>query len=153
MNRREFLQFLGVSGVTLSLLDLESCSRLPSGSTLPNLGPSLEDKLITADGLNYKILMSWGDPINSTQKFGFNNDFIAYHALSEDRGILWVNHEYVHPLFIAGNERTKENIDKERLEVGGSLIEVKSGLNENDLLITEGYQNIYDGQAVKVLRK
>ena len=36
-------------------------------------------------------------------------------------------------------------------ELYGKLIEVKTGLNEKDLLITEGYQNIYDGQTVKVL--
>lgn len=129
MNRREFLQFLGASGVTLSLLDLEGCTHT-SASTLPSLAPSLEDKLITLDGLNYKLLLSWGDQINSTQKFGFNNDFIAFHELGENSGILWVNHEYVHPLFIAGDERTKTNVDKERLEVGGSLIEVKKDNGE-----------------------
>jgi secreted PhoX family phosphatase len=127
MNRREFIQFLGVSGVLASLPGCRSFS--PSASALHGLPPSLEDKLITAQGLDARILIRWGEALNSTSKFGFNNDFIAFHSLGNDRGILWVNHEYVHPLFIGGLERNKKNVDRERLEVGGSLLEVKK---END---------------------
>ena len=120
MNRREFLQFLGFSGVVVSL---PSCaSTLIPANGLPSLPPSLEDKLLTLDGLNYKILLRYNDPINATQKFGFNNDFIAFHEFTKDHGILWVNHEYVSPNFTS---RTQENIDRERTEVGGSLIEIK----------------------------
>lgn len=127
MNRREFLQFLGVSGVIATLPGCSTSSfTSPTHLSLP---PSLEDKLITASGLDYKILIRWGDQINPKSKFGYNNDFIAFHPLEKNRGILWVNHEYVNPTFIAGVERTKSNIDKERLEVGGSLIEVRK---END---------------------
>lgn len=59
-------------------------------------------------------------------------------------------------VYVAVQEGKKMVARKKMITVGefyGSLIEVKSGLNEQDLLITEGYQNIYDGQAVKVLRK
>lgn len=122
MNRRDFLQFLGATGVTLALFDLESCSH---HSPISGLKPSTQDKIITAEGLEHKIMIKWGEAINSSEKFGFNNDFLAFHPLSEGKGILWVNHEYVHPLFIEGFERTKANIDKERKEVGGSLIEIK----------------------------
>lgn len=124
MNRREFLQFLGVSG---ALASLPGCSTNSSFSqaTLPGLTHSLEDKLLLASGLDYQILIKWGDQINPTHKFGFNNDFLAFHPLAKDRGILWVNHEYVHPLFINGETRTKANVDKEMLEVGGSLLEIK----------------------------
>lgn len=124
MNRREFLQFLGVSGV---LSTLPSCSNkfFTSTTSLPHLPPITEDKLVTASGLDYKILIRWGDQINATEKFGYNNDFIAFHSLSSDRGILWVNHEYVTPQFIKGHERTKANVDQELLEVGGSLLEVE----------------------------
>lgn len=125
MNRRAFLQFLGVSGV---LASLPGCSSNPlsiNSTTLPGMKPSQEDKLLTAEGLNYDILVKWGDKINATETFGFNNDFLAFHPLSEDSGLLWVNHEYVSPLFINGMERTKANVDKELLEVGGSILEVK----------------------------
>lgn len=94
-------------------------------SKVIGLGPSLEDKFLTADGINHQILIRWGDQINSKQKFGFNNDFIAFHPVKKGRGLLWVNHEYVNSLFASGSERTKQNIDLERLEVGGSILEVE----------------------------
>lgn len=124
MNRREFLQFLGVSGV---LATLPGCSTQssPIANPLPHLAPFTEDKLVTVSGLDYKILIRWGDQINATEKFGYNNDFIAFHPLTSDRGILWVNHEYVTPRFIRGEERTKAHVDEELKEVGGSLLEVK----------------------------
>lgn len=125
MNRRDFLQFLGISGLTLTFIPILPSCASTKRKGLQGLAPSLEDKLLTADGLNYKILLSWGDPINATQKFGFNNDFIAYHSLAKDHALLWVNHEYVNSLYINGPERTKNNIDLERLEVGGSIVEIK----------------------------
>lgn len=126
MNRREFLQFLGVSGV-IATIPSESFSKSPLSSitSLPGLGVHTDDKLITADGLNYKILVRWGDQINSTEKFGDNNDFIAFHPLEGNRGLLWVNHEYVNPVFVNGKERSKANVDLEMLEVGGSILEVQ----------------------------
>ena len=143
MNRRDFLQFLGVSGV---IATLPGCSTSSFMSQAPiGLPPSLEDKLITASGLDYKILIRWGDQINPQSKFGYNNDFIAFHPLENDRGILWVNHEYVNPTFIAGYDRTKENIDKERLEVGGSLLEVRKEKEEWKVVSNSAYNRRLDG--------
>lgn len=146
MNRRNFLQFLGVTGVGLSFTEefLAYADKLPS-SSLPSLPPSLEDKLITAKGLDHKILIRWGDKINATESFGFNNDFIAFHPLERDRGILWVNHEYVNSLFINGPERTKANIDRERLEVGGSLLEVKKVKDDWVVVKDSKYNRRLDG--------
>lgn len=123
MKRRDFLQFLGVSGV-LAQLPLDVLAK-PFASPLPHLLPSLEDKLLTAEGLTSKILIRWGEKISDSETFGYNCDFIAFHPLEKDRGILWVNHEYVNSLYIKGPKRTKENIDLEMKEVGGSLVEVK----------------------------
>lgn len=124
MNRRDFLQFLGVSGVIATLPGCSTSLPFKSASTLPSLGPSLEDKLTTISGMDYKILIRWGEKINPTETFGYNNDFIAFHPLENDRGLLWVNHEYVNPLYIGGIERSKANIDREMLEVGGSILDV-----------------------------
>ncbi len=147
MNRREFLQFLGVSGVIATLPGCSSSSSLTNSKALPGLSASLEDKLRLAEGLNYKILIPWGEKINATEKFGFNNDFIAFHSLAKDRALLWVNHEYIHPLFIAGNDRTKANIDKELLEVGGSILEIKMN-NENwEVVKNSPYNRRLDGNT------
>ena len=144
MNRREFLQFLGVSGVLVSLPGCSS-TKTSSVAPLPSLGVINEDRLATISGLDYKILIRWGDQINQKQKFGFNNDFIAIHPLGPDHNIMWVNHEYVNPVFIGGIERTKENIDKERLEVGGSLLEIKKINNEWKVIPNSPYNRRLDG--------
>ena len=125
-DRREFLKFLGASSMTLSNLGaigfLSSCA---SGQKIEGLQPSTTDRLDLIKGLQSKMMITWGDKINSRETFGFNNDFIAFHPLSNNEALLWVNHEYIHPLFIGGMARTKANIDKERKEVGGSIIKIK----------------------------
>ena len=124
-NRREFLKFLGASGITLSQLgaisSLTSCSELFTKSRFPNS----DDNLVLIDGLKYYPLISWNDPINAKETFGFNNDFITYKTISNNELIMWVNHEYANPIFVSGIERTKENIDLERRAVGGSIIKVQ----------------------------
>jgi secreted PhoX family phosphatase len=130
MNRRDFLHFLGASGVIVSLPDNLKAVTSKNIGSLPHLKASTADQLETLEGLNYKVLLRWGDQINKTEKFGFNNDFIAFHPISENRGILWVNHEYVSPLFTGGLKRDKNGIDQEMKEVGGSLVEIKKINNE-----------------------
>ena len=123
-NRRDFLKFLGVSSFTISQLGLlgnfTSCSFLSQEKKFP----SMLDDLVLKDGLSYYPIISWGDKINKKETFGFNNDYITYKELNSDEILMWVNHEYTHPLFVSGFERTKENIDKERRAVGGSIIKV-----------------------------
>lgn len=56
-------------------------------------------------------------------------------------------------VYIAVTEAGKTLARKKQISVGelyNQLIEVKSGLNAGDQLITEGFQNIYDGQLLKV---
>ncbi|MEI6265293.1 MAG: efflux RND transporter periplasmic adaptor subunit [Sphingobacteriia bacterium] len=59
-------------------------------------------------------------------------------------------------VYIAVQEGNRMVARKRNIVVGemyGQMIEVKSGLTLNDALITDGYQNIYDGQLVMVLKK
>lgn len=59
-------------------------------------------------------------------------------------------------VYIATQEGSKLIARKKSIKIGevyGQLIEIKSGLTQNELLITEGYQNIYDGQILKVVKK
>jgi hypothetical protein len=129
IDRRQFLKFLGATGITVTnyglLASFASCqTRLISG-----IQPSQLDNLILARGLEYKKIISWGDRINSRETFGFNNDYIAIEALTPDKVLMWVNHEYINPLFVSGFERSRENIDKERRAVGGSIIEINKTNN------------------------
>jgi membrane fusion protein, multidrug efflux system len=54
-------------------------------------------------------------------------------------------------VMVAANENGKMVAKKRPVEVGalyGNNLEVKSGLQANDALITEGFQGLYDGQPV-----
>lgn len=148
MNRREFLQFLGVSGAAISISDeiFAAAHNIPAPKWA-SLPASLEDKLTTISGIDYKILIRWGDAINSKENFGFNNDFLAFHPFSSDRGILWANHEYVNPVFINGPERNKKNIDLELKEVGGSLIEVENKNGTWSFIKNSKYNRRLDGNT------
>lgn len=140
-SRREFLEFLGKSAAAASLLTLSpllnSCSTFETqrhtARALPftPIAPSKEDQLKLANGFTFKRLLSWGDPINQTESFGTNNDYLAFFPLNTEGtdGILWVNHEGLLPLFISGAHRgisrTKEQVVKEQASVGGSLVRIK----------------------------
>lgn len=133
--RRDFLKFTGRG---TALLLAASCAsplqRLnPTKAKLVELSPSIEDTLKLAPGFTSKVLIRWGDSINATgEQFGYNNDFIAYLPLSTTDGLMWVNHEYIHPLFVSGHiidnnfiRKTKEQCHSEMKAVGGSIIHIK----------------------------
>lgn len=146
MKRRDFLQFLGVSGV-MATLPSDLLAKPGKLGPLPSLTPSKLDKLLTVDGIDSKILIRWADSISGTEKFGFNNDFIAFHKLDNSRGILWVNHEYVDSRYIRGIDRTKENVDLEMKEVGGSLFEVEKRLNSWAIVKDSKYNRRIDANT------
>ncbi len=102
---------------------------------IEGLKPTNKDDLVLANGLKSSVLIKWGEPINSIESFGFNNDFTCFIPLKEgvaDDGLLWVNHEYTHPLFVSGynyndknQQRSKDQVDKEMKTVGGAFVRVK----------------------------
>ncbi len=54
-------------------------------------------------------------------------------------------------VMIAPKENGKMIARKKSIEYGelyGNMLEVKSGLNEGDQVITEGFQNLYDGELI-----
>ena len=59
------------------------------------------------------------------------------------------SNKYVYVMEKLGNGKT---IAKKKVinigEVYGELVEIKTGLNPGEQLITEGYQNLYEGQNV-----
>jgi secreted PhoX family phosphatase len=127
VNRRDFIKFL--SGGTMVFASSTGLNLLTSCSTFsvdfPYIKASNQDDVVLAKGLNYEVLFSWGDKLNSKEFVGDNNDFISFKEIAENEAILWVNHEYTNPLFSSGLERSKSNVDKERKLVGGSLVHIK----------------------------
>ena len=156
-NRRKFISFLGKAGLgavimpqflihcgntttptkgftTITKERLEKLKRL----VLEGLLPSEKDDLLVANGLDYHTIIKWGDKISDTDTFGFNNDFtcfIPFNDTNPKDGLLWVNHEYVNPLFVSdfnpnkhavpSKHRTIEQIDKEMYNVGGSIVRIR----------------------------
>lgn len=134
-DRREFLSFLGVAGLGAGLLPgCQTMRPRANRSIYDNLSslslkPNTADELVLAPGLSYQVILSQGDILNAAgDQFGSHNDFLAFFPLnnSDSEGILWVNHEYHHPLFIhekviAPQDKTKKEVEREMASVGGSL--------------------------------
>tara|TARA_B100001287_G_scaffold46867_1_gene35917 strand:+ start:264 stop:1946 length:1683 start_codon:yes stop_codon:yes gene_type:complete len=152
-NRKEFITFLGkvTLGATLippflmsygntsmpiktgdiSNKHLERLKKL----SLEGLAASDQDDLLLTKGLDYHVILKWNDKINNEDKFGFNCDYNCFIPLDPNNpndGLLWVNHEYINPLFVSGfnyrdakNIKTKEQVDKEMYNVGGSIVRIQ----------------------------
>ena len=135
MDRRKFLEFLGIGTAGLVLLPHWSCARptTPFKIDFPikGIAPTSLDKLACADGLEYKILVKRGDKISSSDFFGDQNDYLAFMPLAgkADEAILWVNHEAVNRIwssdFKRGQPLTKAITDQEMYLVGGSILKIK----------------------------
>lgn len=152
-SRRKFISFLGKASlgaviappflvncgntstpITSGKLSDEDLKRLKN-LVLETLPASDKDDLVLAKGLDYHTIIKWGDAINDVDTFGFNNDFTCFIPLDKNNpkdGLLWVNHEYINPLYVsdynyreANQKRTKAQVDKEMYNVGGSIVRIK----------------------------
>ena len=147
--RRQFLTYAGVGAYELlrhseAALGSAQLARPRQRGAGPNffrpIAPSREDRLVLPAGYQSTLLCKWDDPLgvdgpNGPEKFGFNNDFLAYFPIdalqggnNSDEGLLFVSHEYPHPLFVSrytGGRKTAAQVLAEKLCVGGSVIHVK----------------------------
>ena len=155
-NRRTFISFLGkasigalipaplllgctASGTTLKPAKItQERLRQLTDVILEDLAPSNLDDLVLTKGLNSQVILKWGDAINNKDFFGYNNDFTCFIPLDKTNpkdGLLWVNHEYINPLFVSDfdsnkyqnpqEHRTQEQVDKEMYNVGGSIVRIR----------------------------
>ncbi|EDM44493.1 hypothetical protein SCB49_13015 [unidentified eubacterium SCB49] len=156
-NRRKFISFFGKASLGVAILPqfLIRCGNTTTPSkdfkinaaerlealkkvTLEALAPSDKDDLLLANGLDYHTIIKWGDQISSKDFFGYNNDFTAFIPFDDENpndGLLWVNHEYVNPLYVSNYNyikhkdphqfKTKEQVEKEMYNVGGSIVRIK----------------------------
>ena len=127
------------------------------------IAPSMEDSFILPEGFKYNIIRMWGDKINDTEYFGFNNDFVGFIPLdflhggnNSNDGLLVVNHEYPSPLFINnytdedfknGRIKTKEEVEKEKMSVGISIFRVKRENGEWKFINDEKYNRMIDADT------
>lgn len=136
-NRRDFLKFMGlfVSSVSLSTLNGCTHSSILKPPFSP-VSPTRKDDLVLAEGFISQILIKQNDPINKKEFFGSHNDYLHFLPINQSptHGLLWVNHEYLHPVLFHNREmnspRTKQEIYKEQLSVGASILEIHQQNNE-----------------------
>ena len=156
-NRRDFLKFLGKSGIatigmtSLGSSFLASCTSLTSKNHLfKPLTPTSADDVKLVEGLIYNRLVTYGDTLNKKEEFGYNNDYTAFIPLEgkKDEAIFWVNHEAPGPTIMNTLDRSKKSIDKERKAVGGSLIHIKRDKNDNWQVVKNSkYNRRLDGTS------
>jgi len=148
MDRRKFLGYLGTGAAALAAASAGLGSLAPSAeaaNTADHLfgydklkktkkaqgffkpvQPSTKDELVLPEKFKYEVIAAYGDVINQQgDTFGFNNDFTLYFPIngSSERGLLWVNHEYINPLFVKG-PRFGDARYNLLYNQGGSVIEV-----------------------------
>ncbi|WP_274361525.1 PhoX family protein [Paenibacillus thermotolerans] len=95
------------------------------------IGHTTKDDLVLPKGFKYDVVAAYGDVINKKgDTFGYNNDFTVYFPIdgSNERGLLWVNHEYTSELWVTGAKTdgkfSKAQVEKLLYNQGGSVIEV-----------------------------
>lgn len=153
-SRRKFISFLGKASLGTVIVPqfLISCGNTTNPApefnntskdvlkklknfVLEEIQPSDKDDLLLANGLKYDIILKYGDSISQEDTFGDNNDFtcfIPFDKKNPKDGLLWVNHEYINPLFVSGYNyrddgavKTKAQVAKEMYNVGGTIVRIK----------------------------
>src|SRR5690606_24381534 len=144
-----------------------AAGKTSSGVFFEPIPPSSADEFILAEGFDYKIIRQWGDNISDSDIFGYNNDYVDYIPIdflqggnnSED-GILFVNNEYTHPVFVSGYDhddykakkpKTIEQIVAEKKSVGVSIFRVKKGADGWEFVNDGFYNNRIDATVPVIL--
>ncbi len=159
VTRRELLHFFGRiagAGSALSLLPgLGMARNITSGDQdIPHIKPSSADELILAEGLDYEVLLSWGDSINGKgDRFGFNNDYLAFLPFEDKEldGLLWVNHEdlvlgYFDTPFDP-NVKTLADVQREMKDVGGSIVRIRKSERGWEVVADERFNRRLDANT------
>lgn len=116
--------------------------------------PGTLDELALSPGFEFQVVISWGTKINNDgESFGFNNDFLAFFPTNAENteGILWVNHESAHPLFVSGKShkkgtaRNRDDVIKEQKAVGGSLIKINCVDGKWNFVANDKFNRRIDG--------
>lgn len=158
LKRREFLEFIGNTGLSLSLSNLfVGCSSLSENLKNPNLPfkpikPNNKDGLFLAEGFNYYILSKFNDCLGENLNFGANNDFLCFLPMPYkiNEALLWVNHEYLHPVIahelkLPSLSRSKKEIESEQKMVGGSILHIKNESQKWSVIKNSKFNRRLDG--------
>lgn len=145
LNRRKFLLQASTTGATLagsnlliSLLTSCTTKTTKQETSTSTIFPSRNDALTLDDRYKYQVLISQDTVIGKNLLFGYNADYNALLSIPgvTNEYLLWTNHESINRVNMhefnhrANNqELTKEEIQKERKAVGGSVVHIKRNPN------------------------
>ncbi|MFD6098422.1 PhoX family protein [Nocardiopsis flavescens] len=113
--------------------------------TFRSVLPNNDDKVTVPGGYDHHVIVRWGDAVlpdapgfdveNQTaeaqsKQFGYNCDYVGFHQIDGDRGLLWVNHEYTNENIMFRGYTNGDEADVEHIRVaiqahGGSIVELE----------------------------
>ncbi|WP_017611161.1 PhoX family protein [Nocardiopsis xinjiangensis] len=126
--------------------------------TFKAVQPNTDDVVTVPQNYDHHIIIRWGEPVlpgapefdfeNQTaraqaQQFGYNCDYVAFHQLDDDRGLLWVNHEYTNEELMFAGYTDGSEADPEHIKVaiaahGGSIVELERQDGTGEWRLAEG---------------
>ncbi|WP_197048375.1 PhoX family protein [Streptosporangium roseum] len=130
-----------------------------SGLRFTAVPPNTDDKVTVPEGYETAPVVRWGDPVlpgapafdfeNQTAaaqaaQFGYNCDFVTFFPLGQQRGLLWVNHEYTDENLMFRGYKSGDTAPEEQIRIalaahGGSVVEVERvGRSGRWKLVTQG---------------
>lgn len=167
ISRRSMLQ--STTAVTFSSI-VASCTleKTKNAKTPPQgfkeVPHGVDDTLTVPEGYDYKVLLSWGDPLfpdtepfdfyNQTpekqhKQFGFNNDFVGFVSLplgsnNPDHGLLTVNHESTLAKLMMENAPKDHLLNQQQTDIdiaahGLSIAEIKKVAGEWHVVVDSKY--------------
>ncbi len=142
-SRRDFLKFLGGSAAFVTMASPLNLAAQEKAETIQKKiskkikglkANLMQDELILAEGLNFKILIKTGEQLSKDIFFGTNNDFTQVIKLKDGKFGLWVNHEAFTSTLVSNRVRsevpTKEQYANEKTLLGGSFFEIKQNQDQ-----------------------
>ena len=141
---------------TIGTHGVKALAGVGAGATSPQALPFeplkalTQDNLVLAQGFDYKVLLAFNDALNSKARFGTHSDYTAYLPLQKNKpldGLLWVNHEYTHPMLVSGHitgPKSKEQVEQEMRSVGGSIVRIAKQNGTWRMLKDEHYNRRID---------
>jgi secreted PhoX family phosphatase len=158
LSRRGVLKGAMMAGTALAVggaggLLSRPADAAPTGSfRFEEISHGVDETHHVAPGYDADILIRWGDPVfadapafdpmnqtpeSQARQFGYNNDYIGLHPLSDRRAVLCVNHEYTNEevMFPGIGRQDKDGfpdmtdtlVRTEMAAHGGTVIEIERG--------------------------
>ncbi|GAB3710172.1 PhoX family protein [Nocardiopsis nanhaiensis] len=154
----------GASALGLAALSPAAADRAPNRPhpsprpAFQSVQPNTEDVVTVPEGYDHHVIVRWGDAVepdapefdfeNQTgeaqaKQFGYNCDYVGFFTLDDNRGLLWVNHEYTNEELMFAGYTDGDDADPEWIRVamaahGGSVVELERVGDTGEWHMVEG---------------